>query len=141
MTDASAGVPGDEPAVAADEAPPASGLRLTAWTSFAALSVFLVAIGTLYTLTVDDEPSGTVLLYGSGALAAMVAVFVRWSTRQAVAEGRAEEEPPDDETATPLYLAGGMALTGLGFIVGPFVLAPGVVLLALAIVLAVAERR
>lgn len=117
------------------------GLRLTTWTSFAVLAVFLVVIATLYTLTVDDEPSGSVLLYGAGILAGTVSVFVRWSTRQAVAEGRVDEEPPDDETPTPLYIAAGMALTGIGFIVGPFIFVPGVVVLVIAIVLSVGERR
>jgi hypothetical protein len=118
-----------------------SGLRLRAWTTFAVLSVFLAVVGTLYGIVAGaDEPSGVVLLYGASALAAMVAGFVWWSTREAEAQGLAEEHPPDDETATPVYIAAGMALTGLGFIVGPFVMVPGVVVLALAIVLSVRER-
>jgi hypothetical protein len=34
-----------------------------------------------------------------------------------------------------------MALTGVGFIIGPFVLVPGVVVLVLATVLSIRERR
>jgi drug/metabolite transporter (DMT)-like permease len=118
-----------------------SGLRLTVWTSFAGLAVFLAAIGALYASTVDDEPAGVVLLFGASALATIVAVFVRWSTRRAEAEGREEDHPPDDETPTPLYLAAGMAITGVGFIIGPFVLVPGLVVLVLAAALSIRERR
>jgi hypothetical protein len=110
------------------------------WTSFAGLAVFLGAIGVLYAATVDDEPAGVVLLFGASLLTAIVAVFVRSSTRRAEAEGREEDHPPDDETPTPLYLAAGLALTGVGFIIGPFLLVPGVALLVLATALSVRER-
>jgi drug/metabolite transporter (DMT)-like permease len=118
----------------------ATGLRLTVWTSFAVLAIFLATIGTLYAATVDDEPAGVVLHYGAAILAAIVAAFVWWSTRQAEAEGRLEDHPPDNETPTPVYIAAGMALTGVGFIVGPFVLAPGVAILCVAVVLSIRER-
>jgi 4-hydroxybenzoate polyprenyltransferase len=94
------------------------------------LGTFLLVAGSIYGVT-SHEPAGTTLLLVASATFWFLFLVSRHVARQEAARsGNTEEEVHVGPTIWPFGFAIAAVLLGLGFIISPWILIPGVVAFA-----------